>query len=50
MPLHAGHFVSVAFVPAASFISASQVAAIGRTPTFNPWNFLEYILFGDIAG
>ncbi len=46
---HAGHLVSVAVVLAA-LISASRVPAIGRTPTFNPWNFLEYILFGDIAG
>jgi uncharacterized membrane protein len=48
VPLHAGHLVSIAFVLAASFISASQVAAIRPTPC-SPWNFREYILFGDPA-
>jgi hypothetical protein len=45
---HAGHLVSIAFVLAASFISASQVATI-RPTLRSPWNFLEYSLFGDIG-
>jgi hypothetical protein len=49
VPLHAGHLVSDAFVSAASFISASQVAAMGAHVQ-NPWNFLKYILFADIGG